>query len=205
MRSKKDSAVVAAEVVAVSGTTVEALVSESVAARTKIVSDLNAMRVGLLATLASTAAQLAAVDTERRGHNLEDFDAPDLSAIDYLYETEETPVRKTRQTRKAGTRGPRGPSGQKTMPLHIAILTHMDGFEFGSEFYIEDLVEGVQSEDIGYQFTGTTPHGTIVSQRTTALVNDGLIERPSRGLYTLTKAGSDAVAAYVAEQAAAAE
>ena len=82
------------------------------------------------------------------------------------------------------------------MPLSDAILTVMNAGEKGTSFTIQEILDGVQSAPINYNFSGKPEnHRTQISGRLTSLKTDKLIKSTGRGQYAILAAGRKAVAA----------
>lgn len=154
---------------------------------------LTSSRDTVCGQLTELAGQLAQIDTAMGEMGVEEFSAPDLSAIDYLYETEEVEPAPARKRKAAsGEDGRKRPKNACTLP--DAIIISMSQTGKGDEYTTDELVEAIQKEPVGYKTSGSNLK-TQVSQSLTGLVESGHIERPSRGRVVLTANGRKAAVA----------
>lgn len=160
--------------------------------REAALSNLNEARETVMTQMNELAGQLAEIDTEREAYGVEEHDAPDLSAIDYLYEDpEDEPAPKARRRSTRASNGATASRGGGAATLPNCILISMDQSERGTEFGISEVHAAVQTKPCNYVFTGDEKgQRTVVNQALGNLVNDGHLKRVSRGVYALTAAGS---------------
>tara|TARA_B100001778_G_scaffold334952_3_gene349547 strand:- start:1224 stop:1811 length:588 start_codon:yes stop_codon:yes gene_type:complete len=158
--------------------------------REAAMNDLNEARASVMEQMTALAGQLGQIDDGLAEFGVEEFEAPDLSAIDYLYEDPE-PAPKARRRSTRTSNGASEKRGGGAATLSNCILISMDQSERGTEFNISEVHAAVQTKPCNYVFTGDEKgQRTVVNQALGNLVNDGHLKRVSRGVYALTAAGS---------------
>ena len=172
------------------------IIQEASSQRESLNSNLDVAREAVCTQMTKLADQLRLIDDNRESMGVEEFEAPDLSAIDYLYaEPEPTPKARRRSTASSGDGSTRGRGGGDTT-LPNTVLLAMDRSKRGTEFSISDVHAAVQEAPHSYTFAGSEKgQRTIVNQVLGSLTNEGKVDRVSRGFYALTAKGSKAAKA----------
>lgn len=167
------------------------------AARTQAIESLQSARQQMISDMEGLAGQLRQADDLLESYGVDNFTAPDLDQIGYLWDSGE--VAAPRRTRKSsggakasasGTTRGRG-GGNTTLPL--GVLVTMNAQPRNTEFSIDEILAGVQEAPVSYQFAGEDSSAkSSVNVALGGLVKEGMLERAGRGVYRLTTEGSKA-------------